>query len=1033
MADRYWRGGSGTWDATTTTNWSATSGGAGGASAPTSADNVIFNSASNATAYTVTVGADAACADITVAGPASGNVTFSLGATSVINCYGSFTLPATGLTWTPTTGNVINFLATTTGKTVTTNGVSVGNTAIVFNGAGGGWTLGSAYTATSGISVTQGTFNTGNFNVTVSGFTSTGTATRSFVLGSSTITLSAVTPINITQISGITFNAGTSTINCSGASPGINSPGLTFYNVGCTSTALGAATITGANTFNNLSFTARATSGIGQAIFDSASTTTVNGTLTLGSGTTGVSRLFVRSSTAGSPATLSVATLAAMTDIDFRDITAAGTSSPWSGTRIGDCLGNSNITFTSARTVYWNLTTSGNWNSAAWSTTSGNTGGTTTAFPLAQDSIVFDNAGLTSGNTITYNAAYQIGSLSFASRSNALTFNTGAQLPNFYGDYTLSSSITVTGNGLFNFFKQGGTATITSAGITFPQPIQIICPNGTVRINGNLTLGSTLTTTLNSGTLDLTNGGAGNYTLSTGIFSSTNANTRVIAFGTGNITLTGTNITVWTTATATNFSYTGTPTVNVSGAGTSGQTRTIGPGTASSITEATALNFNITTGTDTITITTNHALKNLNFTGFAGSVPSGNKVIYGNLTLSSGMTLTAGTGLLQFSATSGTQLITTNGTTIDLPVTQNGVGGTVQLQDNLTIGSTRLYTLTAGTLDLNNKIFTTGSFASSNVNTRAVLFGTGRIDINGRNFVVLNLNLGTFTYTGTPTVNLTGAGTSGETRSVSMGNSLIESNVIDLYVKAGSDIISSTGVGLWVGTLDFTGFTGTFTRTLTNQVYRNLVLSSGMTYTATNTAINFAGTAALQQSITNNGVNPSCPLGFIGTTVYQLQDSFSIDTASAVTLTSGTLYVNSKTLTAGIFSSANTNARTLDLGTNGKITVTGSGSAWNASTATNFTLSGTGTISMDSGNAKTFFGGGAVYPYTLNQGGLGTLTLNGANTFNDITNTVQPCTITFPASTTTSVKNFNVRGTAGNLVSLRSSTSGTRYTLAYVA
>lgn len=38
MADRYWVGGSGSWNATTTTNWSATSGGLGGASAPTSAD-----------------------------------------------------------------------------------------------------------------------------------------------------------------------------------------------------------------------------------------------------------------------------------------------------------------------------------------------------------------------------------------------------------------------------------------------------------------------------------------------------------------------------------------------------------------------------------------------------------------------------------------------------------------------------------------------------------------------------------------------------------------------------------------------------------------------------------------------------------------------------------------------------------------------------------------------------------------------------------------------------------------------------------
>jgi hypothetical protein len=44
MPSRYWVGDSGTWDATDTTHWSATSGGAGGASVPSSADDVIFDS-----------------------------------------------------------------------------------------------------------------------------------------------------------------------------------------------------------------------------------------------------------------------------------------------------------------------------------------------------------------------------------------------------------------------------------------------------------------------------------------------------------------------------------------------------------------------------------------------------------------------------------------------------------------------------------------------------------------------------------------------------------------------------------------------------------------------------------------------------------------------------------------------------------------------------------------------------------------------------------------------------------------------------
>lgn len=44
MANRYWVGGTGTWTNSSTANWSTTSGGASGASAPTSSDAVIFDS-----------------------------------------------------------------------------------------------------------------------------------------------------------------------------------------------------------------------------------------------------------------------------------------------------------------------------------------------------------------------------------------------------------------------------------------------------------------------------------------------------------------------------------------------------------------------------------------------------------------------------------------------------------------------------------------------------------------------------------------------------------------------------------------------------------------------------------------------------------------------------------------------------------------------------------------------------------------------------------------------------------------------------
>ena len=56
MANKFWVGGTGTWDATTTTNWSLTSGGAGGAAVPTSADAVIIDSLSGTGTCTMTVG-----------------------------------------------------------------------------------------------------------------------------------------------------------------------------------------------------------------------------------------------------------------------------------------------------------------------------------------------------------------------------------------------------------------------------------------------------------------------------------------------------------------------------------------------------------------------------------------------------------------------------------------------------------------------------------------------------------------------------------------------------------------------------------------------------------------------------------------------------------------------------------------------------------------------------------------------------------------------------------------------------------------
>ena len=55
MANRYWVGGTGTWDNTIGTKWSDTSGGTGGASVPTKNDDVFFDA--NSGSGTVTTSA----------------------------------------------------------------------------------------------------------------------------------------------------------------------------------------------------------------------------------------------------------------------------------------------------------------------------------------------------------------------------------------------------------------------------------------------------------------------------------------------------------------------------------------------------------------------------------------------------------------------------------------------------------------------------------------------------------------------------------------------------------------------------------------------------------------------------------------------------------------------------------------------------------------------------------------------------------------------------------------------------------------
>ena len=708
MADRYWVGGAGTWDATSTTNWSATSGGVVPASAPTSADNVIFDSASNATAYAVTVGTNAACLDVSISGPAAGNVTITSAATSVLNVYGSWFNAATGVAFSTTTGAILQFAATTTGKTITTNNVNLGQLIVNFNGVGGEWTFGSAFTVTTaGTVLTAGSLNTNGYAYTGGTISSSGAGVRALTLGNSTLSLSGNSVISLASTN-LTFNADTSTINCTGAAITFAGGDQTFYNVNFTSAtaAINSVTINGNNDFNNLNVT---TTGL-QKIITLGDAQTVNGTLTLGATNTAQFRMSVVSSVVGSPRALVVENIAALSDVDFRDIVAAGVSvvlGNWSGTRLGNCLGNSNIDTDASKFVYWNLAAGGNWTSTAWALTSGGGAVAVNNFPLPQDYAIIENTGLTAGNTITMNTNADIGMLDMSTRLTAFTLALNNTDPKFYDNVTLSSALTLTGNTAgsptFSFLGQSTNNVLDTAGVILTLSQFIInCPTGTLTLVSNTTVELVAATTgqiiHTAGELIL-NG----FTLACILYNCNGTGVRTLTQDSGTMNVTGSNGAVWNSSNATGLTYTTRPVVNFTYAGSTGS-RTITTNAASII------NANITAGTDNVILAT--AVGNLNFTGFAGSLANSTRTIYGNLTLASGMTLTSGALGTTFDRT-GTQTITSNGKAMDFPIAFSN-SGTTNCLDALTLGSTRALTFTGGTLNLAaSTTSTVGSFVTT--------------------------------------------------------------------------------------------------------------------------------------------------------------------------------------------------------------------------------------------------------------------------------------------------------------------------------
>jgi hypothetical protein len=265
MADRYrvLNGGvSANWN--DITYWSATSGGLGGASVPTSTDATFFDANSFLVLTgTVTRNVDANCLSMDWTG-ATNNPTFDCSSAHDIGVYGPLTLIST-LSWTPNSAGTLSFQPLSAAA-LTANSCVIGST-IYFNANGFTQSLGSALVTAAGCNIIWNntlTFTTANFDITCGGAITknlTNSAT-SITLGSSIITCTAWTPLIIT------LDAGTSSIRITGTGA-FSGGGKTYYEVQLNGTA---HTISGNNTFTNLIFKADTTQTI---TFTDGSTQTI--------------------------------------------------------------------------------------------------------------------------------------------------------------------------------------------------------------------------------------------------------------------------------------------------------------------------------------------------------------------------------------------------------------------------------------------------------------------------------------------------------------------------------------------------------------------------------------------------------------------------------------------------------------------------------------------------------------------------------------------------------------------------------------
>ena len=530
MADRYWVAG-GTGNYNSTTNWSASSGGASGASVPTTADDVFFDANSGAVTATINVASN--CRNLNLTG-FTGTLTFTnnltVNGTALNFGTGGYTVSGVGL------------LILLTAMTITSNGTTyTGNvdfrSAVIYTLADNMSISGEIIFSGTGTR----TINSNTLNI-LGNLTSTG---NNIVTGTTDFVLAGTGIWNHTSTGTIRNNT---TINTAGTI----TLGSVRYNTGTLTYTAGTVDATSSFLSINQSTTLNTNGIIWNDINPIATVTitlqsdlTLTGTLTIGGATTfnlgGNSLISVNANLA-----LSNVTFTLPANQTFKTFTALST-----GTINGNTLtitenivmnssvsGTTNIVYAGTGTWTANVDTStinNNFtiNTAGTLTILGTVSKSTNTITYTAGTIDDTNGTLLIGLTttattcnisgVTWTKLLVGGFITLLSDINAITFGTAA-----------GSNITFTlgGNSLnFTHLELGNTSTTTlpfawvCQDITFGQTSQGTINGFSITINGNITQLNNGTVT---GTTTLNYTGSGTWSQPTGthrIISSLTINT----------------------------------------------------------------------------------------------------------------------------------------------------------------------------------------------------------------------------------------------------------------------------------------------------------------------------------------------------------------------------------------------------------------------------------------------------------------------------------------------------------------------------